>query len=114
MRHCPDSLRALPPIDEAALGELVHARADVFECADAVVAPADAKVGRARGVLDAGRVSVACTSAARGIREVAGGELTYQFDRPRRVDPDGVRVLHNDVRAGGIFRPVVVLAVEHE
>ena len=44
--HGPDGLGVLPALHEAAVGELVHARADVLEHALAVVATAVTEVGR--------------------------------------------------------------------
>ena len=48
------------------------------------------------------------------VQKVEGKNKAYPADGPRCIDANGVGVLHDDVTAGRVVRPVVVLAVQDE
>ena len=104
LRDGPHRLGEFPAVDGASACKLIHARADVLKLALAVVTPTVPVVWRAGRVL--AHTDQTCVLDSK--------EMTYPDGRVRRIDPDHVGVLHDDVRARSVLRPEVVLAIEYK
>ena len=86
MVHGPDGRVTLPTEYRARRGKIYHAIADVFEFLNAIVASAVTLVRRIRLFQN---YAVSC------------------------VDADRIRILHQNRRAGCVFREEIVLVIEH-
>ena len=103
LRDGPDSLCSIPAVIERSLCKFVHARADVFELALAVVAATVSVIWCANGT--------AVTTRSLDLYSRLGGRHLLPLTGECDIVPDHVSILHQNICARTVLRPVVVLAI---